>query len=366
MGHSVGETATCKSDQKRWEAVRTRDGDGSFWYAVLTTGVCCRPSCSSRLPNRENVEFFDTYQEALAAGYRPCKRCNPGTSTKDEVLEQKVVRACRSMEQSEIPLTLKDLAREACLSPYYFHRIFKKIVGVTPKQYSVNLRSLSFKEGLKAGVSVTDAIYGAGYSSSSGAYNKKQDHLAMTPTVYGAAGITIRYAIAECFLGWLLVGATDRGICAIAFGDDPQTLPQELQDRFSKALLQEAGTGFRTLVQEVVEFVNKPGGNFKIPLDIQGTVFQRKVWTVLQQIKAGETLTYTEVAEKLGNPAAVRAVATACASNTLAVVIPCHRVIAKNGNISGYRWGRERKKMLLERERDIGGQEGERKPGSDP
>ena len=333
---------------------RDQNEDGSFYYAVKTTGIFCRPSCPSRAPNRENVECFYTSKDAASAGYRPCKRCNPTASTRQEETEQKIIRACRSMEQSDTPLKLNDLAKEARLSPYHFHRLFKKMVGVTPKQYSSSHQSHRFKESLKRSRSVTDAIYSAGYSSSSGAYNKRQDHLAMQPKVYrnGAAGITISYGLTECFLGWLIVAATERGICAIEFGDDPKTLPQQLQRRFPKAELQQADSGFITLIREVVHFIKTPGSDFSLPLDIQGTVFQQQVWNVLRQIKPGETLNYTEVAEKIGNPSAVRAVATACASNKLAVVIPCHRVISKDGKISGYRWGVERKKMLLETERE--------------
>lgn len=345
-----------KPDENRWNAIvnRDRNVDGIFFYAVKTTGVFCRPSCSSRLPNRENVECFDTCKEATSAGYRPCKRCNPTAETKNKETEQKIIDACRSIEQSDTPLKLNDLAREAKLSPYHFHRLFKKIVGVTPKQYSSSHQSHRFKENLKTSQSVTDAIYTAGYSSSSGAYNKRQDHLAMKPKAYrnGAAGLTITYGLAECFLGWVIVASTELGICAIEFGDDPKILPQQVQSRFPKAQLQKAGSGFLTLIKEVIDFIKNPDSDFNIPLDIQGTVFQQQVWSVLRQIKPGDTLSYTEVAEKIGNPNAVRAVATACSSNKLAVVIPCHRVISKDGKISGYRWGVERKKVLLETEKD--------------
>jgi AraC family transcriptional regulator, regulatory protein of adaptative response / methylated-DNA-[protein]-cysteine methyltransferase len=351
-------TSVFKGDEGRWNAIVDRDqnADGVFYYAVKTTGIFCRPGCSSRLPNRENVEYFDTCKEAEAAGYRPCKKCTPTTNTKSEEIGKKIIRACRSIEQSDTPLKLNDLAREAQLSPYHFHRLFKKIVGVTPKQYSSSHQSQRFKENLKTTQSVTDAIYTAGYSSSSGVYNKRQEQLAMKPKAYknGAAGITISYGLVECFLGWIIVAATERGICAIEFGDEPKTLSQQVQDRFPKATLQKAGSGFVALIKEVVDFIETPGSNFTIPLDIQGTAFQQQVWNILRQIKPGETLSYTEVAEKIGNPNGARAVATACASNKLAVVIPCHRVISKDGKISGYRWGVERKKMLLEMEKDKG------------
>lgn len=344
------------SDNRRWHAVVNREqaADGTFYYGVKTTGVFCRPSCSSRLPNRENIEYFISWREAQSAGYRPCKRCKPTGNGKNEEIEQKIICACRSMEQSNTPLKLNDLAEEAGLSPYHFHRLFKKLVGVTPKQYSSNHRSQRFRESLKSSESITDAIYNAGYSSSSGVYTKNQDHLAMKPKEYraGGAGIVINYGLAECMLGWVIVAATERGICAIALGDDPALLPQQVQSIFPKARLEKAGPGFTFLLKAVVDFIKAPHSSFNIPLDIQGTAFQQQVWNILRQIKPGKTLSYTDVAERIGNPNAVRAVATACASNKLAVVIPCHRVISKSGKISGYRWGVERKKALLDNERE--------------
>lgn len=352
----MADNTSYDSDDRRWHAVANREqaADGSFYYGVKTTGVFCRPSCSSRLPNRENVEYFISCKEAQSAGYRPCKRCKPTGNSKNEEIEQKIISACRSIEQSNTPLKLKYLAEEAGLSPYHFHRLFKKLVGVTPKQYASNHRSQRFRESLKLSESITDAIYNAGYSSSSGVYTKKRDHLAMKPKEYraGGAGIIIHYGLAECMLGWVIVAATDRGICAIEFDDDPAVLPQKVQSRFPKARLEKAGLAFTHLLEEVVNFIKAPRDSFNIPLDIQGTAFQQRVWSVLQQIKPGETLSYTAVAEKIGNPNAFRAVATACASNKLAVVIPCHRVISKDGKISGYRWGVKRKKTLLDNERE--------------
>lgn len=344
------------SDNRRWHAITNREqaADGSFYYGVRTTGVFCRPSCSSRLPNRENVEYFINCKEAQSAGYRPCKRCKPTGNSQKEVIEQKIIIACRRIEQSNTPLKLDDLAKGAGLSPYYFHRLFKKLVGVTPKQYASHYQSQRFRKSLKSSESITDAIYNAGYSSSSGAYTKKRDHLAMKPKEYkaGGVGVVISYGLAECMLGWVIVAATDRGICAIEFGDDPALLPQQVQNRFPKARLEKAGPGFASLIEAVVDFIKAPHDSFNIPLDIQGTAFQQQVWNTLRQIRPGETLSYTEVAERIGNPNAVRAVATACASNKLAVVIPCHRVISKDGKISGYRWGAERKKTLLDNERE--------------
>lgn len=347
--------STYSTDAERWKAVvdREKSADGCFYYAVKTTGIFCRPSCSSKLPNRENVEYFLSCQDAQESGYRACKKCRPtGTTGKDEA-EQKVIKACRIIEKSNAVPKLGDLAKEVGLSPYHFHRLFKKHVGVTPKQFASSHRSKRFRDSLKSNESITEAFYEAGYSSSSGVYNKNQDHLSMKPKKYkaGGVGITIHYGVAECLFGWAIVAATDRGLCSIEFGDNPAVLPQQLQDRFPKATVTKAGPGFTRLIEEVMNFIKTPSDNFNLPLDIQGTAFQQQVWTILRQIKPGQTMSYTEVAEKMGNPKAVRAVATACGANKLAIVIPCHRVISKDGKLSGYRWGVERKKILLDNEK---------------
>ena len=352
------------SDDRRWYAVvhREQGADGSFFYGVKTTGVFCRPGCSSRLPNRENVVFFASSKEAQSAGYRPCMRCSPDRNSKNEEKEQIIIRACRSIMQSDVPLKLKDLADAAGFSPYHFHRLFKKMVGITPKQYAAGHQAERFRACLKTSGSVTDAIYSAGFSSSSLAYSKKRDRLAMTPQDYraGGAGIRIQYGLARCDLGWVIVATTDLGICAIELGDEPTALPQQVQSRFPDAYLRPAGDGFAALLRDVVALVNTPQESVTLPLDIRGTAFQQRVWSVLRQIRPGETASYTEIAEKIGKPAAVRAVAGACAANTLAVVIPCHRVVAKDGKISGYRWGVERKKRLLEREKEQSGGGGQK------
>ena len=240
------------------------------------------------------------------------------------------------------------------MSPYHFHRLFKKIVGVTPKQYASRHQSRRFQQNLKTCPSITDAIYSAGYGSSGSAYDKKRDQLAMKPKVYrkGADGVTITYGITQCFLGWVIVAATDQGICAIEFGDSSDILPGQVQAKFPNAQLHKADIGFKTLIKEVVDFIKSPEDTFQVPLDIQGTAFQQQVWEVLRQIKPGQTMSYTDVAERIGKPNAVRAVASACASNKLAVVIPCHRVISKTGKTGGYRWGTERKKKLLQLEKE--------------
>lgn len=349
-------SAQFKTDDARWNAVgeNNSSADGTFYYAVITTGVYCRPSCKSKLPNRDNVEYFTTCNDAETAGYRACKRCRPTTTSKVEEIEQKIIQSCRTIEERETSIKLDELATQVNLSPYHFHRLFKKIVGVTPKQYATRHQSQRFHKRLKSSSSVTDAIYSAGYGSSGSAYDKKRDQLAMKPTVYrkGAEGVTITYGLAQCFLGWVIVAATDRGICAIEFGDDSETLPEQVQARFPNAQLSKADVGFKTLIKEVVDFIESPKDTFRIPVDIQGTAFQQQVWEVLRQIKPGQTMSYTDVAKRMGKPNAVRAVASACASNKLAVLIPCHRVVSKTGKTGGYRWGPERKQKLLESEQD--------------
>ncbi len=349
-------SAQFNTDDAKWNAVceNDSDADGVFYYAVMTTGIFCRPACRSKLPKRDNVKYFNTFDDAETAGYRACKRCKPTAITKTGATEQKIIRACRIIEESESSIKLDDLAAQVSLSPYHFHRLFKKIVGITPKQYSSKHQSRRFQANLMTSPSVTDAIYSSGYTSSSSAYDKKRDQLAMKPKAYrkGADGVTITYGIAHCFLGWVIVAATDRGICAIEFGDNSETLPEQVQARFPNAQFKKADTVFEALIKEVVDFIESPQSTLQVPLDIQGTAFQQQVWEVLREIKPGETMSYTDVAEQLGKPSAVRAVATACASNKLAVVVPCHRVISKAGNTGGYRWGPERKKKLLQLEKE--------------
>jgi AraC family transcriptional regulator, regulatory protein of adaptative response / methylated-DNA-[protein]-cysteine methyltransferase len=344
------------NEESRWNAVVKRDqaAEGCFYYAVRTTGVFCRPGCSSRLPVRENVEFFNTYREAELAGYRPCKRCEPGASSPRERLVEVIVQACRRLEQLEENPKLDELAEEAGLSPWHFHRLFKKNVGVTPKQYAATQQARRFRDNLKTSRSVTEAIYDSGFGSSSRAYEKARDRLAMTPSRYkrGAAELTIRYSTAPCFLGWVIAAATDRGICAIEFGDDPRALPAKVQASFPNAYLEEAGPDFSAVIQKVIAFIEAPGKGIELPLDIQGTAFQQRVWQVLREVPPGITVSYAEIADHIGSSKAVRAVAQACAANKLAIAIPCHRVVRSDGKLSGYRWGIDRKRMLLLRESD--------------
>ena len=340
-------------DEIRWNAVVNRHGTAqlAFYYAVKTTGVYCRPGCSSRLPKRKNVEFFETNQAAEGAGYRPCKRCKPDAPVPREWLAAIIARACRRLEESEDTPTLSHLAAEAGLSPWHFHRLFKKALGVTPKQYAVTHRMLRFRHSLKGKSSVTDAIYDAGFGSSSRAYENVHS-LGMTPSTYkrGAVGLVIHYAAAPCFLGWVVVAATEKGICAVGFADDPETGRVQLQGDFPKARIVEADPSFSAFVQDVIAFLEAPDKGFDFPLDIQGTAFQQRVWSALREIPPGVTVSYAQIARRIGSPKAAHATGQACASNKLAGVIPCHRVLTADGELGGYRWGTERKSALLQRE----------------
>jgi AraC family transcriptional regulator, regulatory protein of adaptative response / methylated-DNA-[protein]-cysteine methyltransferase len=337
--------------EERWRAVVRRDtgADGLFFYSVKTTGVYCRPSCGSRLPRRENVAFFDSCAAAEKAGFRPCKRCLP----RHAVPAERIAAACRTIERSEQEPTLENLAREARMSPFHFHRQFKELTGVTPKAYAKACRGNSVRAALSKEQTVTTAIYAAGYNSSGRFYANSKSLLGMTPKQFrsGAGNETIRFAVGECSLGSILVAATDKGICAITLSEDPNELVQHLQDSFPKAQLIAGDKQFERLVAEVIGFVEEPIQNFALPLDIRGTAFQQKVWDALCKIPFGTTTNYSALARNIGAPKSVRAVASACGANRIAVAIPCHRVVRLNGDLSGYRWGVERKRKLLERER---------------
>jgi AraC family transcriptional regulator of adaptative response/methylated-DNA-[protein]-cysteine methyltransferase len=349
-------STTFASDDARWAAVCIRDpaADGCFWLGVTTTGVYCRPTCRSRQPLRRNVRFFDTPAAAEAAGFRPCKRCQPQLAQPAMVIEHAaaVEQACALIRDADDAPTLATLAAATGMSPYHFQRIFKAHTGVSPKQYAITVRRQRAADALQTPGSVTAAIYDAGYNSGGHFYAESAAAIGMTPTAYsrGAAGETIRFGVATCYLGWVLVAATARGLCAIDLGDDPAALEAGLRARFAHARLTH-DLGFDGWVQQVVDFLDAPARGLSLPLDIQGTAFQRRVWVALREIPAGSTLSYTEVAERIGAPAAVRAVAGACAANKLAVAIPCHRVVRQNGDLSGYRWGVERKQRLLAREK---------------
>lgn len=340
----------------RWEAVgqRSPQADGFFVYGVSTTGIYCRPVCPSRRPKRENVEFFETWQAAEQAGFRPCKRCIPQSPDEADESLKVIMQACQIIEEAEQAPTLQQLADAVGLSQYHFHRLFKRIVGVTPKQYAAEKRLDRVRTQLQEGATVTDAIYNAGFESSSRFYETATSSLGMKPKEYrsGGQGVSIRYAIVQSYLGWVLVAATDRGICRIDFGDAPEILRKHLKTRFPQAELQANDPNFQKLVAQVLGFLEKPEQGLGLPLDIQGTAFQRRVWTALQNIPAGATASYGDIAAQIGNPKAARTVAQACASNNIAVAIPCHRVIRRDGELGGYRWGVERKRAILERESD--------------
>ncbi|GEP00688.1 bifunctional transcriptional activator/DNA repair enzyme protein Ada [Methylobacterium haplocladii] len=343
------------SDEARWAAFSAADktADGSFVTAVKTTGIYCRPSCPAKRAKRENVRFYATCAEAESAGFRPCKRCRPDAASRDEVQAEAVARACRLIEEAETPPALDALAQAAGMSPYHFHRTFRRITGVTPKAYAGAHRAGRVATGLRAARTVTEAVYDAGYNAASRFYAEAGERLGMSPTTYrqGGEGTAIRFAIGECSLGSILVAATAKGVCSIMMDDDPDALVRALQDRFPKAELTGGDAGFETLVAQVVGMADAPGRSVALPLDIHGTAFQQKVWEALKRIPAGTTATYTEVARAIGEPNAVRAVARACGANPVALAIPCHRVVRSDGSLSGYRWGVARKRSLIERER---------------
>ena len=344
------------ADDARWQAVRRRDpeADGRFVFAVRTTGVYCRPSCAARPARREHVEFHATPADAERAGFRPCKRCRPDLPPRAERDAAVVAEACRAIESADEVPRLAELAARAGVSPHHFHRTFKRIAGVTPRAYAAARRQRRVQDRLCAGSAVTEAIYAAGFGSSGRFYEAAPAMLGMTPTAYraGGAGEAISYAVGRCSLGYALVATTARGACAILLGDDPAALVADLEARFPRATLSE-GAALAGCVEAVVRLVDDPAraGGLGLPLDIRGTAFQRRVWEALQRIPPGETVSYAELARRLGRPHAARAVAAACAANGLAVAIPCHRVVATGGGVGGYRWGVERKRLLLERER---------------
>ena len=346
--------AAATINDPRWAAVvaRNPEADDTFYYSVQTTGVYCRPSCAARPARPENVRFHATCEDAEKAGFRPCRRCKPTEPGLVEQHAMKVTEACRIIEESDTAPGLKDLAERVGLSTYHFHRVFKGVTGLTPREYAAAHRSKRVRSELSRTQTVTEAIFDAGYNSSSRFYEKSNDLLGMTPTNFraGGANTEIRFAVGECFLGSILVARSDKGVCAILLGDDANELARELQDRFPQANLIGGDADFEQLVARVVGFVEAPGIGLDLPLDVRGTVFQQRVWQALREIPVGETASYTEIAHRIGSPNSVRAVAQACAANALAVAIPCHRVVRNDGGLSGYRWGVERKRALLGRE----------------
>lgn len=354
MSRQIEVRAAATVADPRWTAVQARDAtaDGAFCYAVRTTGVYCRPSCAARTPRPENVEFFASVAEAVRAGYRACRRCSPDGASLAQQHAETVAALCRRIEQAETPPTLEELARWANMSMFHLHRVFKAVTGTTPRAYAKACRAARMRAGLDGGATVTDALYAAGYGSSGRFYEDSGQTLGMTAGSYRAGGVRqhIRFAVGQCSLGAILVASTARGVCAILIGDDPDALVRDLQDRFPRAELSGGDADYERVVATVVGFVEAPKLGLDLPLDVRGTAFQMRVWQALQAIPAGATASYTEIARRIGAPAAVRAVAGACAANPLAVAIPCHRVVRSDGGLSGYRWGVERKRLLLARE----------------
>jgi AraC family transcriptional regulator of adaptative response/methylated-DNA-[protein]-cysteine methyltransferase len=339
-----------------WAALEKRDGAaaGQFFYGVRTTGVYCRPGCTSRLPLRRNTAFYETAAEAEAAGLRPCKRCRPNEESPAARHLAAIEKACAFLRQSETTPSLAALADAAGISRYHFHRVFKQVTGATPRDYARTHRLANFAQKLDAGEKVTEAIYGAGFGSSSRAYEAAPGALGMTPGARrkGGEGETIRFATVATPLGWALVAATEKGVVMTALGDDRERLAAMLRQRFPAAEFAAEDRTLKDWAERIVRFITAPQHTLDLPLDIRGTAFQARVWRALQKIPLGQTATYSEIARQLGQPTAVRAVARACATNNLALLVPCHRVVREDGDLAGYRWGVERKRELLARERD--------------
>jgi AraC family transcriptional regulator, regulatory protein of adaptative response / methylated-DNA-[protein]-cysteine methyltransferase len=338
----------------RWAAVIARDrrADGTFYYSVSTTGVYCRPSCGSRRANPKNVRFHRTTADAERAGFRPCKRCRPDQPALEQRDAARVADICRVIEAADEMPSLATLATRAGLSPYHFHRVFKAITGVTPKAYAIAHRTKRIRNELTRRKTVTEAIYDAGFNSGGRFYETSDQLLGMTPTDYRAGGAhtEIRFAVGECSLGSILVAQSAKGVCAILLGDDPDALVRDVQDRFPHATLLGGEAAFEQTIARVIGFVEAPALGLDLPLDVRGTAFQQRVWQALREIPLGSTASYTEIAARIGVPNGARAVAQACGANALAVAIPCHRVVRTDGSLSGYRWGIERKRKLLQRE----------------
>jgi AraC family transcriptional regulator of adaptative response/methylated-DNA-[protein]-cysteine methyltransferase len=352
--NSPGRNPRLDDEDTLWAAVVARDpaADGRFVYSVRTTGVYCKPSCPSRRALRRNVGFFATGADAARAGFRPCRRCRPEEPGLAARRARLVERACRAIERASDPPSLERLAQAAGMSRFHFHRVFTTTTGMTPRAYAAARRAERVRAALTRRSTVTEAIYEAGFSSSGRFYGTASGTLGMTPTQFraGGAGTDIRYAVGRSSLGRVLVASTDKGVCAILMGDAQEPLVRELTRRFPHAQLVAAGRAFERVVGQVIALVETPASGTDLPLDLRGTAFQRRVWQALRAIPAGATASYTEIARRIGRPTAVRGVAQACAANPVAVVVPCHRVVRSDGSISGYRWGVERKRALLERE----------------
>lgn len=346
-------TKAILNDEFRWQAVleRDKDADGQFVFAVLTTGIYCRPSCRARHALRQNVCFYTDAAAAEDGGFRACKRCQPDKADPQQQRIDKVAQACRLLEQ-ERTLTLDELAHEVGVSSYHFHRLFKSVTGMTPRAWQQAWRARRLRETLASSETVTGAVLAAGFPASSSYYRQADSTLGMTAKQYRRGGddLPVRYTLQSCSLGRCLVAASSRGICAVLPGDSDDELINELEQIFPHAQRERADEAFSQQVAEVIAVLDGKREAFTLPLDIRGTAFQQQVWQALRNIPAGETRSYQQVAESINKPKAVRAVANACAANTLALIVPCHRVVRQSGALSGYRWGEARKALLLQRE----------------
>lgn len=347
------------NEEVYWQAVKTNDKrfDGAFYLGVRTTGIYCRPSCKARLPKRENIEFFKTCGDAEKSGLRACFRCKPKDHQFADPKIEKVLKACELLSSDEY-FSLEKLAADVGSSPYHLQRTFKEVIGVSPKKYAEAKRMEKFKLDLRAGSDIATATYDAGFGSSSRIYEKASESLGMTPAVYqkGGKGMKINFAITECELGRILVARTIKGLCSVSFADNDSELESNLKKEFPNAEIVKDANVLKEFLDEIVDILAGKRTQNELPLDIQATAFQMQVWDLLRKIPYGETVTYSQIAEMLGDRKKVRAVARACAGNRLAVVIPCHRVVAKNGELSGYRWGVKRKQQLLTKEKTLQGE----------
>jgi AraC family transcriptional regulator, regulatory protein of adaptative response / methylated-DNA-[protein]-cysteine methyltransferase len=352
----VPEKIQNSNDSQAWQAVLERDRryDGLFVYAVRSTGIYCRPSCPSRRPRAEQVEFFEQPKAAESAGYRSCRRCRPTENGLQAALPAAITKVARFLDHAteEVP-KLEQMAELVKMSPFHLQRSFKHALGISPREYAELRRFLRFRTRLQKGDDVTTAMYEAGFQSPSRLYERSTSALGMTPSVYkaGGAGMKIAFTIADTTLGQVLVAQTDKGICAVRIGDSDKALEAELRAEFANAEISRSSEKLSRAVKQVVNAAEGHGISADIPLDIRHTAFQGKVWQALRNIPPGETRSYAEVAKAVGDPKAVRAVARACATNPVALVIPCHRVVRSDGELSGYRWGADRKKKLLENEK---------------
>jgi len=340
--------------ETQWQQVMARDArqDGRFVFAVRTTGIYCRPSCPSRRPRRDSVEFFSDPRQAERAGYRACLRCKP---TEISAQARSVMRARQLLDEAEGLLTLAELSKRVGVSPFHLQRLFKRATGLSPREYQSARRIQQVKHGLRKGDDVTTALYDAGFGSPSRLYEKANQQLGMTPGAYrrGGAGMNVQYAIVPSPLGRLLVAATVRGLCAVRFGESALELERELREEFRAAEIQRDDSALRPYLQPMLANLRGENVTIDLPLDVRATAFQKRVWDALREIPAGETRSYSQVARAIGDPNSVRAVAKACASNPVALAVPCHRVVRSDGELAGYRWGINRKKRLLAQERRV-------------